>query len=248
LDAEGKVKEAVADRSAAFLLYCELAKIENFGTNLDILPDENKKPKGWLEKVKIGKAQSEVRKDGTLGALEFHNQNSSFSYIRIVNVDTPSEFCLRWRWRLVESPPGFRDQNGFSSNHPLAVIVAFFEGRKLIALHYVWDLLEPKKKWWIQRDPNDKFWIGAIQCETEYPHLVVASKNDSWVPFQTYTRDVSADYRMIYKHDPPPICAVAIQSVCTDGPHDQKRVAEGSVAGLQFLKKVDGRCQDLPSR
>ncbi len=245
LDAEGKIKEVVANRSAAFLLYCRLGKIENFGTNLDILPNESKKPEGWLEKVKTGKAQCEVRRDGTLRLL---NENSSFMYIRIVNVDNPSKICLRWRWRLVDSPPGFRDQNNFSSNQPLAIIVAFFEGWKLIALHYVWDSLESKGKWWIVRQPNDKFWIGAIQCETEYPTIVVASKSDPWVPWQTYTRDVAADYRMIYKRDPPPICAIAIQTVCSDGPPDQKRVAEGSVAGLQFIKKVDGRCQDPPSR
>lgn len=244
LDAEGKAKEAVEDRSAAFVLYCQLGKIENFGTNLDILPDENKKPRGWLEKIKIGKAQSEVRNS----ALELHNENSSFSYIRIVNVDKPNEICLRWQWRLYAAPPVFRDPAGFSANHPLTVIVAFFEGRKLIALHYAWDLLEPKEKWWIQREPNDKFWIGAIQCETEYPHLVVASKGDPWVPWQTHTRDVAADYRMIYKRDPPPICAVVIQTVSSDGPPNPKSLAEGSVTGLQFVKKVDGRCPDPPSR
>ncbi|GEM_PF-6843531 len=239
---EGKIKEAEADHTAVHRLWDRLSQIEIAGTDLDIRSDENKKPKEWMEKVKTGKAQSEVRGDGELW---IHNENASFMYYRRVTVDKPNEICFRWRWKLVASSSlGFRDQNGFSANHPLTVILAFFDGQKLIALHYVWDQLEPKEKWWILRQPEDKFKIGDIVHETEYPHLVVASKSDPQGTWQTHTRDVAADYRKIYKHDPPPIRAVAIQTSYADGPPDLKRVAEGAVAGLQFLKKVDGRCRD----
>ena len=118
--------------------------------------------------------------------------------------------------------------------------------RAVAGLHYVWDASEDRKKGdkWIDPD-SDAFQLGPLKLKTIYPHIVVATTRDTlgaWLPAEA---DIGKDYRDFFDEEPPPVRAVIVHTNCQYGPADQVRVAEGGVGGLEFVKKIDGKCPPM---
>jgi len=254
-----KLPPKISDgQEKAYEIYRKLAA--NYkGYDLDFVPDKKNHdyPIGWILRARSGTPRAEVRarvKDGD-SYLWMRNEKSSFSFIRLVTLsEDPKQFLLRWKWKLDVSPLG-DSKTGFATVddlhpakvsyiHPLNVIIVFPRGEKdAVALHYVWDPLEPKDKRYF--DPAvDTILLPVMppkKVNLVYPHIVVSSAADplqEWI--EVPPRDIAADFHFFYPDENlPKMFLVVVQTHCETDPvdKDQNQVAEGAIADLKFVEK-----------
>jgi hypothetical protein len=156
---------------------------------LDLSGATNAKPHpGWELVVKEGKPKVYLMGGAGSNAICLRADKASFSIQRKIDVDVKKYPYLSWRWMVKQHPKG-GDFRVSGKDDQAAQIFVGFEGRKSIA--YIWDATAP---------------VGSegelhIPMVIDTKIIVVKSGNkDGWV---NMTRNVYADYRRLFKEEPP---------------------------------------------
>ncbi len=247
---QNRLEEGEKLRGEAFNLYARVAENQK-GSLVSIVPDKQNRPKGWYIHTQAGTAGvSVVRGPNDRYAIRMTNQgSSSFFAATLVEVNAPSDYRLKWRWKLMKMLPGNRQKDtGFSANHPLSMTVAFLTSEnKIVAIHYVIDPLEPVGTRWLDKE-NGIVKLGVAKFQLWYPYVVVSDGTLPLGQWRDYEVNPAADYKSFAKENPqvfgtgdvPPIRGIVVESNCQlpEG-GQQKNLAEGEVSDIRLEPVAD---------
>lgn len=145
---------------------------------------------GWELVVKDGTPKVYLMGGAGSNAICLRADKASFSIQRKIDVDVKKYPYLSWRWMVKEQPKGGDFRAGGKDDQAAQIFVAF-EGRKSIA--YIWDATAP---------------VGSegelhIPMVVDTKIIVVKSGPGDKGGWVSLTRNVYADYRRLFKEEPP---------------------------------------------
>ena len=114
---------------------------------------------------------------------------------------------LSWRWRVDEVPVGADERAAATNDSAAGVYVVFkgpFGGLIPRAIKYVWSAREPRGA----EFPSPGYSTAHI--------VVLESGNEAVGQWRTETVNVAADYRRLFKADPPELQGVAVLTDADD--------------------------------
>lgn len=177
-------------------------------------------PPGWELKVRSGKADFQVSKDGDLYALLLRSSDSSFSFQKGVKVDVKRYPLLSWKWKVTELPKGGDFRRSRTDDQAAQLFLAFTRTRSIV---YLWDTTAPQGL--MEDAPAPPFMSVKAVVVRSGP-----ADKGKWL---TEARNVYEDYRKLYGEDPPPVSGVRIQ---INSQHTGSS-AESSFADVVFKKQ-----------
>ena len=177
-------------------------------------------PSGWELKVKSGKADFEVNRDGEIPALHLKSANSSFSVQGEVKVDVKQYPVLTWKWKVVKLPQGGDFRKSKTDDQAAQLFIAFSRTKAVV---YIWDTAAPQ---------------GLMESTSPVPFMTVKvvvvrsgpAELGKWI---TETRNVYEDYKKLYGEEPPVASGVRLQ---INSQHTETS-AESWFADVEFRKK-----------
>lgn len=140
---------------------------------------------------------------------------------------------LTWRWRIAEVPAGSDERVAEKNDSAAGVYVVFkgsFGGLIPRAVKYVWSAREPRGAAF----PSPGYSTAQI--------VVLESGSDGAGEWRTETVDVAADYRRLFKAEPPELQGIA---VLTDA-DDTKSRAAADYDDFRFLRRPQSAAADSP--
>lgn len=145
---------------------------------------------GWELKVKDGAPKVYLAKGAASDAVCLRADKASFSIQRKIDVDVKKYPNITWRWMVKELPRGgdFRDSG---KDDQAAQLFVGFSGRRSIV--YIWDTSAPV-------GAEGEFNIPL----TMYSRIIVVRSGSKEIgKWMSLTRNVYADYKRLYKEEPP---------------------------------------------
>jgi hypothetical protein len=155
-------------------------------------------PPGWELKVKSGKAEFEVKRDGGIPALHLKSANSSYSLQGEVKVDVKQYPVLSWKWKATQLPQGGDFRKSKTDDQAAQLFVAFTKTKAIV---YIWDSTAPQ---------------GLMESTSPVPFMTVKvvvvrsgpAELGKWI---TETRNVYEDYKKLYGNEPPVVSGLRLQ-------------------------------------
>jgi len=156
--------------------------------------------KGWIEKIKTGKANATLVDDPELNTKVLHLKcdKSSYHYATKINVDNKTHGLATWKWKVIKNPKGGDLRKSATDDQAIQVLFAFADDK---FISYIWDPTAPVG---FSKDASIIFLVTQKV-------LVVESgeKLNQWLEVK---RDIKADYKKLYKKEAPALKAVVIQT------------------------------------
>ncbi|MGV3773476.1 MAG: DUF3047 domain-containing protein [Verrucomicrobiales bacterium] len=159
-------------------------------------------PKEWKEVKFEGRTEYSAVKEGTNTVLKAVAQSSATGMAAEVNIQPQKGQQLSWRWKIDKVPSGGSDDKKSSFDHTARLFVAFktFIGPPR-TINYVW-----------ANTAN----VGAT---FEHPSsgrsqwITLQSGNSKAGEWKTETRDIVADWKLLFGDDEPPqIVAIGLMT------------------------------------
>ena len=177
-------------------------------------------PPGWELKVKSGKADFEVKRDGDIPALHLKSADSSFSLQGEVKVDVKQYPVLSWKWKVTRLPQAGDFRKSKTDDQAAQLFLAFTRTKAIV---YIWDTTATQ---------------GLMQSTSPVPFMTVKvvvirsgpAELGKWI---TETRNVYEDYKKLYGEEPPIVSGLRLQ---INSQHTGTS-AESWFADVEFRKK-----------
>ena len=155
-------------------------------------------PPDWELKVKSGKANILVAKDGDLAAVHLNSSNSSYSLQKGVKVDVKRYPLLSWKWKVTQLPEGGDFRKSKTDDQAAQLFLAFSKTKAIV---YIWDTTAPK---------------GLMESTSPVPFMTVKvvvvrsgpAELGKWI---TETRNVYEDYKKLFGSEPPAVEGFRLQ-------------------------------------
>ena len=182
--------------------------------------DAKSVPPDWELKVKSGKADLLVSKDGGFTAVQLKSRNSSFSLQKGVKIDLKHYPLLSWNWKVTQLPTNGDFRKSKTDDQAAQLFLAFTRTKAIV---YIWDTSAPQ---------------GLTEDSSPVPFMHVqvvvvrsgAAQAGKWI---TETRNVYEDYKKFFGSEPPEVTGVRLQ---INSQHTESS-AESFFADIEFRKQ-----------
>jgi hypothetical protein len=182
--------------------------------------DAKNVPPDWELKVKSGKADLLVAKDGGFTAVQLRSRNSSFSLQKGVKIDLKRYPLLSWNWKVTQLPTNGDFRKSKTDDQAAQLFLAFTRTKAIV---YIWDTSAPQ---------------GLTEPTSPVPfmtvHVVVVRSGPAglgtWI---NETRNVYEDYKKFFGSEPPEVTGVRLQ---INSQHTGSS-AESFFADIEFRKQ-----------
>ncbi len=202
-------------------------EISNF-TEPSPKAEANGLPKNW--KLRVWRGEPDIKilnKDGEV-YMRLRSQEASVSVYRNFKLDLRNFPTLKWRWKVTQLPKNADARVVDRDDQAAGIYVVFPRFPSMINsrfLAYIWETSAPE---------------GTVMRNRKNPmihYIVVRSgkrKLNQWI---TEERNVLADYRKVFKQEPPMVGGVALL-IDTD---DTRSQAESFFAQIEFKRPATAR-------
>jgi hypothetical protein len=176
-------------------------KKETFVVDYSKFPNDKAGKPFWEKKVKAGKADISVVKDEELktNVLSVKSDVASYYFQRPLDIDINKFEHVSWKWKVVKNPKGGDVRRSATDDQAIQVLLAF-EGKYLIS--YIWDPTAPVGH---SKDSSIPFLVAQ-------KILVLESGDKNLNKWLEIRRDIKADFKKLYKKDPPKLVGIAVQA------------------------------------
>jgi Protein of unknown function (DUF3047) len=158
---------------------------------------------GWQSKVFSGETTYTLRETDDQTALFAQSQSTASGLFREVNVDLNKTPILNWSWKIDHILTGNDERSKSGDDYPARIYVVFSGGMmfwRTRAINYVWS----------NHQPVDSSWRNAFTGNAGM--IAVQSGTDHAGRWMKQSRDVRADYRLLFGEEPGRVDAVAIMT------------------------------------
>jgi hypothetical protein len=154
---------------------------------------ENGLSKKWEPVNFEGKTDYTIKKEGTNSVLQARAQSSASGVGTKVNIAAKKGTTFSWRWKIDKTPPGASDDTKKTFDHTARIFIAF---KTMIGpprtINYVWaNKVEAGKSFEHPSSGRARF-------------LAIESGDAKAGQWQSYKRDLLADWKLLFGNDDPP--------------------------------------------